>query len=269
MLNNKCKKIAILSGKGGVGKSTITRNLAENLHNRGNKVGILDADVDTPNMPQIAGLPTDHVLEIIDEIIIPYDWNGIDVVSLAFSFPPEAPVLWDDSQRQEVIEQIVRLTKWNDLDYLLIDCPAGTGGELFAVLKLTQVVGGIIVTTPHAAAVSDAKRAKKALFEYRTPLIGIINNMSYSPIACPKCDHNFDILYAKEPIWTKDELLGEIPLLPEIITTNQIKNFDPIVAQILTRIPQLKEVKYYPKKLINIQRKLAKVALKRFSKVKT
>lgn len=263
------KKIAILSGKGGVGKSTISINIALALKENGYKVGLLDADIDCPNVPQIANLPLNNNIEIVNNMLIPYDWDGIDVISLAWTMPETTPILFDDTQKQEIIEQIVALTKWrNNLDYLIIDCPAGTGGVLFAVLH-EDITGGIIVTTPHAAAVSDAKRAKDMLKEYKVPLIGIINNMAFNLVKCQNCGSENFIKMAKDEkdSWEESDVIVDLPYKEEIITSNRIENFDAIILEILRRIPNLKKIKHYESRKQKLERAMTKFALKASSKV--
>lgn len=261
------KKIAVLSGKGGVGKSTITINIALQLQKKGFKVGIMDADIDCPNIPQVANLPMNIVIKVKDDMLIPIDWSGIDVISLAWTMPETTPILFDDTQKQETVEQIIRLTKWKeDLDYLIVDCPAGTGGVLYSVFQ-QDIIGGIIVTTPHAAAVADAKRARDMLMEYKTPLIGIINNMAYIEVACEKCFHSTRFDLGKREDWNLSEIIGNIPFTREITELNIIANFEPLVDEILKRLPHLKAVKFYDSKSQKIKRAAAKFAVKTTSKV--
>lgn len=258
------EQIAILSGKGGVGKSLITVNLALELSRLGLKVAIFDADIDAPNLSEVANLPKNIKMNVQNERIIPYDWGGIKLVSLSFSYPEGAPVLWDDSQKQEVIEQILRLTDWGEVDYMLVDCPAGSGGELYAVLS-GFTTGAIIVTTPQAAAISDAKRTIQALNEYKTPLIGVINNMTFREVKCPGCNRSFRVDFLKEKTWSDDLLLGELPDDPFIRLTNRINDFSVITAKILKRLPHLKEVKHYTGKRNYLQRRAASIIIKKIT----
>ena len=193
---NKTKKIAVLSGKGGVGKSTIAYNIALGLREDGYKVGVLDVDVSGPNIPQISGAgKPDILVDIQATEFIPMIHEGLELMSVGFAIPDHAPVLWRGEQRIRIINQIFHFTRWSNLDYLIIDCPAGCGDELRAVLE-EGLDGAIIVTIPHAAANADGIRARSMLKEYGTPYMGVIINMAYLKIPCPHC--NNEIVYKKE-----------------------------------------------------------------------
>lgn len=228
------KQIAVLSGKGGVGKSTVAYNIALGLHEHGFKVGVLDADVNGPNIPQISGAKKPEVLvDIQNNVLIPIEHEGLELMSIGYAIPDHAPVLWRGIKKIDIIKQIFRYTRWSeDLDFLIIDCPAGTGDELRAVLE-EKPDGGIIVTIPHAAANADGLRAKSMLKEYNTPYMGVIINMSYLKIPCPHC--NNEILYKKEEIngFTKKEIITSYPDDLTILKTNRLPNREQLINKLL------------------------------------
>lgn len=240
-MKDNVKKICILSGKGGVGKSTVVNNLALSLRDRGFKIGIIDSDIHSPSLPIVAGMSFEKKLNITDDTFVPHEHEGIKIISVAFMIHDHTAVLWDDSQKQEIIQQMMKVTVWGELDYLLIDCPAGTGSEIFASLQELKADGAIIVTTPDIAALTSAKKCIRLLEVYRTPLIGIIHNMDY--IVCPQCDFHWDIPIERELFFPLEEIIGTIPFTKTIRETNIIAHFDTITENVLTRLDKLKKVK--------------------------
>lgn len=228
------KRIAILSGKGGVGKSTIAYNIALGLHERGYKVGVLDVDVSGPNIPQISGANKPEILVDIQATeFIPILHDGLELMSVGFAIPDHAPVLWRGEQRIRIINQIFHFTRWsNNLDYLIIDCPAGCGDELRAVLE-EGLDGAIIVTIPHAAANADGIRARSMLKEFMTPYMGVIINMAYLKVPCPHC--HTEIIIRKKGIngFTKKEIIISYPDDISILETNRLPNRDKLIEKIL------------------------------------
>jgi ATP-binding protein involved in chromosome partitioning len=164
--------IAVSSGKGGVGKSTVAVNLALALAKKGNRVGIMDADVYGPNLPLMLGV--DAPPPIRDEKIIPLEAFGIKVISLGFLIEKEQPAIW----RGPIVMKM-RDVNWGQLDYFLVDMPPGTGDAQLSLVQATQVHGAVIVTTPQQVSVGDALRGVKMFERVNVPVLGIVENMSY------------------------------------------------------------------------------------------
>lgn len=240
-MNDNVKKICILSGKGGVGKSTVVNNLALSLRDRGYKIGIIDSDIHSPSLPIVAGMALEKKLDITDDTFIPHEHEGIKIISVAFMIHDHTAVLWDDSQKQEIIQQMMKVTVWGELDYLLIDCPAGTGSEIFASLQELKADGAIIVTTLDPAALISAKKCIRLLEVYQTPFLGMIHNMDY--IVCPKCDFHWDIPIERQLYFSLDDIIGTIPFTKTIRETNLIPEFDKITENVLIRLNKVKKMK--------------------------
>jgi ATP-binding protein involved in chromosome partitioning len=169
--------IAVSSGKGGVGKSTVAVNLALALAKKGNRVGIMDADVYGPNLPLMLGV--DAPPPIRDEKIIPLEAFGIKVISLGFLIEKEQPAIWRGPIVMKIITQFLRDVNWGQLDYFLVDMPPGTGDAQLSLVQATQVHGAVIVTTPQQVSVGDALRGVKMFERVNVPVLGIVENMSY------------------------------------------------------------------------------------------
>ncbi|WP_396214683.1 P-loop NTPase [Gemmatimonas sp.] len=169
--------IAISSGKGGVGKSTVAVNLAIALAKAGKRVGIMDADIYGPNLPLMLGV--DAAPAVRDEKIIPLEAYGIKVISLGFLIEKEQPAIWRGPIVMKIITQFLRDVAWGQLDYFLVDMPPGTGDAQLSLVQATQVHGAVIVTTPQQVAVGDALRGVKMFERTAVPVLGIVENMSY------------------------------------------------------------------------------------------
>jgi ATP-binding protein involved in chromosome partitioning len=169
--------IAVSSGKGGVGKSTVAVNLAIALAKAGKRVGIMDADIYGPNLPLMLGV--DAAPAVRDEKIIPLEAYGIKVISLGFLIEKEQPAIWRGPIVMKIITQFLRDVAWGQLDYFLVDMPPGTGDAQLSLVQATQVHGAVIVTTPQQVAVGDALRGVKMFERTAVPVLGIVENMSY------------------------------------------------------------------------------------------
>ena len=187
---NKIKhRIVVFSGKGGVGKTTVSVNLAYGLQLEGNRTGLLDADVTGPNVPKLLGLSGEIFLH--QGRIIPREIYGLKVVSLASMIHPGQPVIWRGPMRSNLLNQFLGEVEWGSLDYLIADLPPGTGDE---ILTMTQKMGpdlAIIVTTPQEVSLIDSARAINMAKKMEIPHIGVIENMS--GLICPTCDERIDI----------------------------------------------------------------------------
>jgi Mrp family chromosome partitioning ATPase len=172
------RRVLVLSGKGGVGKSTVAVNLAVALAQRGLRTAVADADLAGPNVPQLLGL-TDTRVRLGPDGLVPVTAAGVTVFSLGFMMGAADPLLVRDSMKHELLSQLLAGVAWGELDLLLVDMPPGTGGELIALAELDpQLYGCVLVSTPHRLARADARRAVSALAETGVPLLGTIENMT-------------------------------------------------------------------------------------------
>jgi ATP-binding protein involved in chromosome partitioning len=213
--------ILVLSGKGGVGKSTVSVNLAYALSGRGNHVGLLDLDIHGPDIPKMLGIEDQHPA-VIDKLIEPIHVTGaLSVMSMAFLLPDtSSPVIWRGPMKMAAIQQFLSEVNWGPLDYLVVDLPPGTGDEALSIAQLApNVRGAVIVTTPQDVAVLDAGKAVKFIQKLDIPVLGIIENMS--GMACPHCGREIDLFGTGGGRNAAETLgvpyLGAIPLDPEMV----------------------------------------------------
>ena len=176
--------IAISSGKGGVGKSTVASNLAIALAKQGARVGLMDADIYGPNIPRMMGVNAAPPVE--NEKIIPLQAHGVKIMSLGFMIERDQPAIWRGPIIMKIITQFLRDVQWGELDYFLVDMPPGTGDAQLSLVQATMVHGAIIVTTPQEVASGDALRGAKMFERVAVPVLGIVENMSY--FICPHCE---------------------------------------------------------------------------------
>jgi ATP-binding protein involved in chromosome partitioning len=169
--------IAVSSGKGGVGKTTVAVNLAVSLARSGSRVGLLDADIYGPNVPMMMGV---HSMPAPDsERLVPPEAFGVKVMSIGFLVPPDQPLIWRGPMLHSVIRQFLADVEWGDLDYLVIDLPPGTGDAQLSLSQLLPLTGGLIVTLPQKVALEDARRGLEMFRILEVPVIGVVENMSY------------------------------------------------------------------------------------------
>jgi len=213
--------ILVLSGKGGVGKSTVSVNLAFALANRGKNVGLLDLDFHGPNIPKMLGIE-DQRPAVLAHAIEPVHVTGnLGVISMAFLLPDTStPVVWRGPMKMIAIQQFLAEVNWGALDYLVVDLPPGTGDEALTIAQLApNVRGAVIVTTPQDVAVMDAIKAAKFIEQLELPVIGIIENMS--GMVCPHCGDVINLFSAGGGKKAAEDLgvpyLGAIPLDPEMV----------------------------------------------------
>jgi ATP-binding protein involved in chromosome partitioning len=214
-------KVVVLSGKGGVGKSTMAVNLAVALSLKGMRVGLMDVDIHGPSVPRLLSLQAAKP-NMDAGHLEPVQWSpNLWVVSLGFLLPnPEEAVIWRGPVKMGLIRQFVEDVSWGDLDYLIVDCPPGTGDEPLSVLQtLGTDAWGLIVTTPQAVAVDDVRRSITFCRQVGNPVLGIVENMG--GFVCPGCKEEFHIFnkgggedLAREMGVT---FLGRIPIDPEIV----------------------------------------------------
>jgi ATP-binding protein involved in chromosome partitioning len=202
--------IAISSGKGGVGKSTVASNLAIALAKQGARVGLMDADIYGPNIPRMMGVNAPPPVE--NEKIIPLQAYGVKIMSLGFMIERDQPAIWRGPIIMKIITQFLRDVQWGELDYFLVDMPPGTGDAQLSLVQATMVHGAIIVTTPQEVASGDALRGAKMFQRVAVPVFGVVENMSY--FICPDCEHKHRIFGEGGGKNLAEEL--DVPLLAEI-----------------------------------------------------
>lgn len=208
--------IAVGSGKGGVGKTTVAVNLALSLKNLGYQVGLLDADVYGPNVPLMMGAQqTPHA---IGDRIQPIEKFGLKIMSMGFLNPGDKPLVWRGPMLHGVIQQFLRQVDWGTLDYLIIDLPPGTGDVQLSLIQTAPLTGAVVVTTPSEVSLEDARKAVNMFSQVRVPILGMVENMSY--LTCPHCDEEIDVFDRGGGMRTAAQMnihfLGELPLDPKV-----------------------------------------------------
>ncbi|MCY4308476.1 MAG: Mrp/NBP35 family ATP-binding protein [Rhodobacteraceae bacterium] len=207
------KIVAVASGKGGVGKSTVSLNLAVSLVKLGYKVGLLDADIHGPSLPMMTGMSS-KPYSPDGKTIIPLEVFGIKVMSIGFLLPKEEAIIWRGPMLMGALQQMLQQVKWGQLDIILVDLPPGTGDVQLTLCQRFPLTGAIIVCTPQDLALADARRAITMFQKLNSPILGIVENMSY--YSCPKCN-NRDFVFGRngarqEARKLELPFLGEIPL---------------------------------------------------------
>jgi ATP-binding protein involved in chromosome partitioning len=205
--------IAVASGKGGVGKSTTAANLALALQVEGAKVGVLDADIYGPNQPQmLGGLETPTLQE--NKKMLPVMHHGLQTMSIGYLVNPETPMIWRGPMVTMALQQLLRDTLWDNLDYLIVDLPPGTGDIQLTLSQKIPVAGAVIVTTPQDIALLDARKGLEMFRKVKVPVLGVIENMSVH--ICSQCGHQESIFGSGGGQHLAEtanvELLGQLPL---------------------------------------------------------
>ena len=208
--------IAVGSGKGGVGKTTVAVNTAIALARLGFKTGLLDADVYGPNVPLMMG--TNQTPSAVGERIQPLENYGVKLMSMGFLSPGDKPLVWRGPMLHSVIQQFLRGVDWGDLDYLVIDLPPGTGDVQLSLIQTAPVTGAVVVTTPSDVSLEDARKAVRMFEQVKVPILGIIENMSY--LQCPHCDERIDVFSSGGGRRMATDMganfLGFLPLDPQV-----------------------------------------------------
>ncbi|MBK7927813.1 MAG: Mrp/NBP35 family ATP-binding protein [Bryobacterales bacterium] len=208
--------IAVGSGKGGVGKTTVSVNLAIALSKLGYRTGLLDADVYGPNIPLMLGIQQQPYA--VENRIIPLEKEGLKLMSMGFLNPGDKPLIWRGPMLHSVIGQFLRGTEWGELDYLVIDLPPGTGDVQLSLIQTAPLTGAIVVTTPSDVSLEDCRKAVNMFRQVRVPLLGLVENMSY--LIAPQSGERIDVFGTGGGRRTAEAMevhfLGELPLDPQI-----------------------------------------------------
>jgi ATP-binding protein involved in chromosome partitioning len=209
--------IAVASGKGGVGKSTVAVNLAAGLSQLGARVGLFDADIYGPNVPRMLAAE-DHPQATSEETIIPPEKHGMKLMSMDFLVGEDDPVIWRGPMVHKILTQLWEDVEWGALDYMVVDLPPGTGDTQLTLLQSVPVSGAVIVTTPQEVAVDDARKGLRMFGKHDTPVLGIVENMA--GYQCPDCGSTHHIFGEGGGEAFADEVdmpfLGSIPLDPRV-----------------------------------------------------
>ncbi len=220
--------VAVASGKGGVGKSTVAVNLAVALARQGLKVGLLDADIYGPSLPRMLGLARKP--EVRGDRMIPLDAWGLKAMSIGFLVDEGTAMVWRGPMVMGALEQMMGQVEWGALDIMIVDMPPGTGDAQLTMAQRVTMTGAVIVSTPQDIALLDARRGVKMFEQTRVPVLGLVENMSF--FCCPNCGHRTEIFghggARAEAAKLGAEFLGEIPLLLDIRTAADAGT--PIVA---------------------------------------
>src|SRR5216684_9237999 len=208
--------IAVGSGKGGVGKTTVAVNLAIALAKLGYKVGLMDADVYGPNVPLMMGInqtPLAH-----GERIQPLEQYGVKIMSMGFLNPGDKPLVWRGPMLHSVIQQFLRNVDWGELDYLIIDLPPGTGDVALSLIQTAPLSGAVVVTTPSDVSLEDARKAVNMFAQVRVPVLGLVENMSY--LIAPGSGERIDVFGQgggkRTALQMGITFLGELALDPDV-----------------------------------------------------
>ncbi len=211
--------IAVASGKGGVGKSTVSTNLAMALGLTGASVGLMDGDVYGPSIPKMLGIPITPPKGGPDNKFFPHEKYGLKVVSAGFLTEEGQPLMLRGPMLGGIIQQFLQNVEWGELDYLVIDLPPGTGDVQLTLTQRAPLSGGVIVTTPQQISLIDAEKGVKMFQQVKVPVLGVVENMSY--FVCDGCDKKHQIFQSGAGQQLADQfkipLLGEVPLVPDVV----------------------------------------------------
>jgi ATP-binding protein involved in chromosome partitioning len=258
--------IAVGSGKGGVGKTTLAVNLALALAKLGHRVGLLDADVYGPNVPLMLGINAQPKV-LPDNRIEPLDAHGLKVISVGFLNPGDKPLIWRGPMLHSIIKQFLGSVVWGQLDYLVVDLPPGTGDVALSLIQTVPLTGAIVVSTPSDVSLQDARKAIEMFHQMKVDIVGMVENMSY--FVCPHCQHEIDIFSRGGAEKTAKQFdvafLGNIQLDPELRkagdsgkpsvldgeSSPHAKSLYDFARKVVTRVSEIKAVA--PESVIQIQ----------------
>jgi Mrp family chromosome partitioning ATPase len=225
-------KIVVMSGKGGVGKTTVAVNVASGLAKNGHRVGIMDVDIHGPNVPKMLGLEGSN-LTYGQEGILPLEvTENLKAISMSFLLPdPESPVIWRGPMKINLINQFLGDVEWGDLDYLVIDLPPGTGDETLSIAQQITGAQALIVTTPQDVALLDSRKALNFARKLNMPILGVVENMS--GMTCPHCGEAIDLFKKgggeKSAREMDAHFLGRLPIDPNMVISGD--NGEPMVLK--------------------------------------
>jgi ATP-binding protein involved in chromosome partitioning len=209
--------VAVASGKGGVGKTTVAVNLALALKRLGASVGLLDADVYGPNVPIMLGT-NEQPQALSEREILPVVAQGVKLISMGLLNPGDKPMIWRGPMLHSVMQQFLRSVVWGELDYLIVDLPPGTGDVQLSLIQMVPVTGAVLVTTPSVVALADVRKAIEMFRQVNVDILGIVENMSF--FNCPHCQGRIDVFGHGEGRRIAETygvpLLGEIEIDPQI-----------------------------------------------------
>jgi ATP-binding protein involved in chromosome partitioning len=209
--------IAVGSGKGGVGKTTLSVNLAVALAKMGHKVGLLDADVYGPNVPLMLGVNAQPKM-VGENRIEPIEAFGLKVISVGFLNPGDKPIIWRGPMLHQIVKQFLGMVEWGHLDYMIVDLPPGTGDIALSLVQSVPLTGAVVVSTPSDVSLQDARKAIEMFRQMKVDLVGVVENMSF--FTCPHCNHEIDIFSRggaeKMAQQFSVPFLGNIELDPEV-----------------------------------------------------
>ncbi|MGA7906706.1 MAG: Mrp/NBP35 family ATP-binding protein [Candidatus Sulfotelmatobacter sp.] len=209
--------IAVGSGKGGVGKTTLAVNLAVALAKMGHKVGLLDADVYGPNVPLMLGVNAQPRM-VGENRIEPLEAFGLKVISVGFLNPGDKPIIWRGPMLHQIVRQFLSLVEWGHLDYMIVDLPPGTGDIALSLVQSVPLTGAVVVSTPSDVSLQDARKAIEMFRQMKVDIVGVVENMSF--FTCPHCNHEIDIFSRggaeKMAQQFGVSFLGSIELDPEV-----------------------------------------------------
>jgi len=251
-VNRVDRVVAVLSGKGGVGKSSVAALLAVALRRRGKRIGVLDADITGPSIPKMFGLHQQPAMGSVG-ILPAKTGTGIKVMSINLLLPNEdEPVIWRGPLISSAIKQFWGEVMWGDLDYLIVDLPPGTSDASLTVMQSIPLSGLVLVTSPQDLAGMVVRKAARMAQHMGAPILGVVENMSY--ITCPKCGEKIEVFGPSQVLHTTAELgvplLGRLPLDPELarrcdageIEEYGAELFEPIAEKVAERVPATKTV---------------------------
>lgn len=247
--------ILVLSGKGGVGKSTVAANLAISLSLQGFSTGLLDTDFHGPSIPKLLGMENTRLVSRDGRRLEPAELGSLKVISVDFLLENRTdPVIWRGPMKMNVIKQLFEDVNWGDLDYMVVDCPPGTGDEPLSVVQLIpEPTGAVIVTTPQEMSLSDVRRSIQFCRALKLPVLGVIENMS--GFVCPHCGQRTELFGSGGGEEMASEMdvpfLGRIPIEPAIVTSGDsgkpfvyhygktpfARDFESLVHDLLEGIP--------------------------------
>jgi ATP-binding protein involved in chromosome partitioning len=209
--------IAVGSGKGGVGKTTLSVNLAVALAKMGHKVGLLDADVYGPNVPLMLGVSAQPKM-VGENRIEPIEAFGLKVISVGFLNPGDKPIIWRGPMLHQIVKQFLGMVEWGHLDFMIVDLPPGTGDIALSLVQSVPLTGAVVVSTPSDVSLQDARKAIEMFRQMKVDLVGVVENMSF--FTCPHCNHEIDIFSRggaeKMAAHFGVPFLGSIELDPEV-----------------------------------------------------